>query len=228
MTAPEGPAVTTPRLTARATAALIGYLATIPAANLLIAHLDPQPVGFGYAAPAGVYAVGVALVLRDLAREWAGRTWVLVAMGLGVAASYLLADPTVATASVVAFAASEGLDFIVYEPLRARGKALAMAASNVVGLAADSMIFLWLAYGNLAYLPGQIIGKAWMTVAALILLAAWRRAGRPGVLLPTGACTCRRLARQSCGHCAHDRCEDCGQCSGGDCTHNCPALAVTA
>jgi hypothetical protein len=39
----------------------------------------------------------------------------------------------------------------------------------------DSLIFLWLAFGSLEFLPGQIIGKAWMVLLALPLMAYLRR-----------------------------------------------------
>ncbi|MBQ1164845.1 VUT family protein, partial [Streptomyces sp. A73] len=78
-------------------------------------------VGPGLLAPAGVYAVGVALVLRDLAREAAGRAAILAAIAVGAARSWVLATPELAVASTAAFALSETLDFAVYEPLRRRG-----------------------------------------------------------------------------------------------------------
>lgn len=155
-------------------AALAAYLATIPAANLLIEKFGPVPVGFGQVAPAGVYAVGAALVLRDLAREWAGRSPVVLAVLLGAAISWWISEPALAVASGAAFLLSEGLDFAVYEPLRERGLAAAMAASNAVGLLADSLVFLWLAFHSLAYLPGQLLGKALMTAAALAVIVAIR------------------------------------------------------
>lgn len=154
--------------------ALAAYLATIPAANAAITHYGMVPVWPGLLAPAGVYAVGLALVLRDAARELAGRTAVLAAMAAGIALSYWVADPALATASAAAFALSETADYAVYEPLRQRGKTLAMAASNAVGLAVDSLLFLWLAFGSLEFLPGQLVGKAWMTLLAVAALAAWR------------------------------------------------------
>jgi len=40
-------------------------------------------------------------------------------------------------------------------------------ASSVVGLVADSVLFLWLAFGSLDYLAGQILGKLWMVLLAL-------------------------------------------------------------
>ncbi|MFE2583773.1 VUT family protein [Streptomyces sp. NPDC059378] len=156
-------------------ATLLAYIATIPAANLAVTHFGAVPVGFGYAAPAGVYMVGLALVLRDLARETAGRNAVLAAIAIGTVLSYLLADPTLATASAVAFVVAETLDFAVYEPLRQRGLPLAMLASNAVGLLADSLLFLKLAFNSLTYLPGQILGKTWMTLAAIAVLALLRQ-----------------------------------------------------
>jgi uncharacterized PurR-regulated membrane protein YhhQ (DUF165 family) len=63
----------------------------------------------------------------------------------------------------------------VYEPLRKRGLLTAMAASNAVGLLADSLIFLWLAFGSLEFLPGQLLGKAWMTVAAVAVITVLQR-----------------------------------------------------
>ncbi|MGW4623778.1 VUT family protein [Streptomyces sp. NPDC004592] len=154
---------------------LIAYIATIPAANLAVTHFGAVSVGLGYVAPAGVYLVGLALVLRDLAREATGRTAVLAAIAIGTVLSYLLADPNLAMASAVAFAVAETLDFAVYEPLRQRGLLTAMLASNAVGLLADSLLFLTLAFGNLDYLPGQILGKTWMTLAAIAALALLRR-----------------------------------------------------
>ena len=48
-----------------------------------------------------------------------------------------------------------------------RGLVLAVLASSVVGLIADSLLFLWLAFGNLEFLAGQLVGKAWMVLLAL-------------------------------------------------------------
>ncbi|MBY8879579.1 VUT family protein [Actinacidiphila acidipaludis] len=156
-------------------ATVIAYIATIPAANLAVAHFGAVPVGLGYVAPAGVYFVGLALVLRDLAREATGRGAILAAIAIGTVLSYLLADPSLATASAVAFAVAETMDFVVYEPLRRRGLLVAILASNAVGLLVDSLLFLHLAFGSLNYLPGQILGKTWMTVVAVIVLALLRR-----------------------------------------------------
>lgn len=159
--------------------ALAAYVATIPAANLLVTHFGAVPVGFGEAAPAGVYMVGLALVLRDLAREAAGRAAAWAAIGVGAVLSWWLADPALAVASTAAFLVAESMDFAVYEPLRQRGLLVAMVASNAVGMAADSLIFLRVAFGNFDYLAGQLLGKAWMTLAAIAVLSTIRAARQP-------------------------------------------------
>ena len=37
----------------------------------------------------------------------------------------------------------------------------------MVGLIADSLLFLCLAFGSLEFLEGQIVGKTWMVLVAL-------------------------------------------------------------
>ncbi|ATE52682.1 VUT family protein [Actinosynnema pretiosum] len=157
--------------------ALVAYIATIPAANLAVSHFGAVPVGFGFVAPAGVYFVGLALVLRDLAREATGRGAVLAAIGIGTVVSYVLSDPMLATASAAAFILAEMLDFAVYEPLRKRGLIIAVVGSNIVGLIADSVVFLQLAFGSLEYFPGQALGKAYMTAFAVVVLLLLRNRG---------------------------------------------------
>ena len=70
-------------------------------------------------------------------------------------------------ASTAAFLVSELADFAVYTPLQARGLVLAVLASSLVGLVVDSVLFLWLAFGSLDFLAGQIVGKIWMVRLAL-------------------------------------------------------------
>jgi uncharacterized PurR-regulated membrane protein YhhQ (DUF165 family) len=152
------------------------YLATIVAANWALVTFGLVPVGFGLVAPAGVYFAGLAFTCRDLLQDTAGRWPVVVAILLGAGLSALM-SPTFALASAVAFLVSEGLDFAVYTPLRRRHWLGAVAASNVVGLVADSALFLLLAFGSLAFLPGQVVGKAWMTVLALGILHLARQRG---------------------------------------------------
>lgn len=99
----------------------------------------------------------------------------LAAIALGAFLSWWL-SPRFAVASAAAFALSELADFTVYEPLRRRGWLRAVTASNLVGLAVDSALFLWLAFGSLDDLAGLIVGKLYMTAAAIVLLWGVRRA----------------------------------------------------
>jgi uncharacterized PurR-regulated membrane protein YhhQ (DUF165 family) len=156
----------------------------IPVANWLIGHAGtvcvPQgpcliPVAPGLMAPSGVLMIGLALVLRDLVQRRLGVAWALAAIMAGAALSGLLAPPALVVASATAFLLSELVDLAVYTPLQRRGLVLAVAASSAVGLVLDSVVFLSLAFGSLDYLAGQVIGKAWMVLLALPVVALIRR-----------------------------------------------------
>lgn len=153
---------------------LIAYIATIPLANWLVVHVGVIPVGFGLAAPAGVLVVGLSLVLRDMVQRSVGVTAGLLAIVLGAAISALLAPPALVAASTVAFLFSEFADFAIYTPLQRRGFIRAVIASSLVGLVVDSALFLWLAFGDLTYLWGQIVGKTEMVAASALVLAVLR------------------------------------------------------
>jgi hypothetical protein len=85
----------------------------------------------------------------------------------GAVLSTLVAPPALAVASGAAFLISELADFAVYTPLQRRGLVLAVVASSTVGLVLDSLAFLWLAFGDLAFLAGQVIGKGWMVLLSI-------------------------------------------------------------
>ena len=168
---------TAKRLRAEGFAFLPAYIACIPVANWLILHvgtvcppngpcLVPVAPG-GLMAPSGVLMAGLALVLRDLVQRRLGVTYGLAAIGCGVLLSAALAPAPLVVASTIAFLLSELADFAVYTPLQRRGLVLAVAASSLVGLVADSLLFLWLAFGSLDFLAGQIVGKAIMVVLTL-------------------------------------------------------------
>lgn len=170
---------------------LAGFALCIPAANWLIGHVGtfcvPNgpcliPVAPGITAPSGVLMIGLALVLRDLVQRRLGAGWALGAVLAGAALSGLIAPPALVLASAAAFLLSELADMAVYTPLARRGLVRAVALSGLVGLAVDSVVFLWLAFGSLDYLAGQMIGKAWMVLLALPVMA-WlkRRDARAGL-----------------------------------------------
>lgn len=163
---------------------LLAYLATIPAANWLIGNVGTVcvpngpcliPVAPSLMAPSGVLMIGAALVLRDAVHQLLGVHWALAAIACGVLISALFAPPALVVASAVAFGVAELLDLGVYAPLRKRNLSLAVLASGAVGAAADSAVFLWLAFGSLDFIAGQIVGKLWMTVVAAGVLALLHR-----------------------------------------------------
>jgi queuosine precursor transporter len=166
---------------------LIAYIACIPLANWLIGNVGtvcvPQgpclvPVAPGLMAPSGVLMVGLALVLRDLVQRRLGIGYALGAIAAGAALSGILAPLPLVFASTTAFLLSELADFGVYTPLQKRGLTLAVLASSLVGLVADSIVFLWLAFGSFDYLLGQIAGKAWMVLLTLPAIEWLRRRDR--------------------------------------------------
>lgn len=155
---------------------LAGYIACIPAANWLIQHVGTVcppdgpcliAVAPGVMAPSGVALAGLALVLRDLVQRRLGIGFGLGAIMAGALVSAALAPPALVMASTVAFLLSELVDFAVYTPLQRRGLVRAVMLSSAVGLVADSVLFLWLAFGSLDFLAGQVLGKAIMVVATL-------------------------------------------------------------
>lgn len=154
----------------------LAYIATIYGANWALNTYGIINIGFGLMAPAGVLFAGLAFTFRDLTHESMGRTCCLVAIGVGAFLSFWLEDAQrIAIASGVAFGCSELLDLAVYEPLRRRSWLGAVAVSNVAGLVLDSALFLWLAFGSLDFIEGQLVGKAYMTALAIGVLWAWRK-----------------------------------------------------
>ncbi len=163
---------------------LVLFALTIPAANWLIGHAGSVclpdgpcliPVAPGLMAPSGVTMIGIALVLRDLVQR---RLGVGVAAGAiigGCVISALLAPPSLVLASAVAFLLSELADLAVYTPLARRRLLAAVVASGMAGLVVNSVVFLWLAFGSLDFLLGQIVGKAWMVLLSIPFVAWLRR-----------------------------------------------------
>ena len=160
------------------------FALTIPAANWLIGHVGTvcQPAGTclipvapGLMAPSGVIMAGAALVLRDLVQRRLGVAASSLAILVGAVLSALLAPPALVIASAAAFLLSEFADLAVYTPLARRGLIIAVVASGVVGLVVDSVVFLWLAFGSLEFLLGQIVGKAWMVLLSIPCVGWLRR-----------------------------------------------------
>jgi uncharacterized PurR-regulated membrane protein YhhQ (DUF165 family) len=163
---------------------LVLFCLTIPAANWMIGHLGSAcvangpcviPVAPGVMAPSGVLMIGAALVLRDLVQRRLGIEFGVGAIISGAVISAWLAPAALVLASAAAFLLSELADFAIYTPLARRRLVLAVMASSLVGLVVDSIVFLWLAFGSLDFLAGQVIGKLWMVLLATPFVAYLRR-----------------------------------------------------
>ena len=164
--------------------AFAGFLAMVPLANWMIQHVGtecvPQgpclvPVAPGLLAPSGVLTVGVALVLRDVVQRCLGLGFGLAAIFAGTAASVLVAPASLVVASGLAFLVSECADFAIYTPLQQRRLVLAVVASSCLGLLADSVVFLWLAFGSMDFLAGQVVGKLWAVLFSIPFIRLLRR-----------------------------------------------------
>jgi queuosine precursor transporter len=163
--------------------ASVALLATVVGANWMLGTFGVVTV-FGAAMPAGVLFAGLAFGVRDVIHETVGALWVIAAIAAGSVLSYVISDGasipggvlSIALASAVAFAVSEALDLAVYAPLRKRQWVRAVVASNIFGAVADSLLFLWLAFGSIAFAAGQVVGKALMIIPVLPVVAWSRRA----------------------------------------------------
>jgi queuosine precursor transporter len=160
--------------------AAVALVGTVFAANWAIVTFGFVPVGFGLVAPAGVYFAGIAFGLRDVVHDALGRRAVFACIAAGGLVSVGV-SPVFAFASATAFVVSELADLAVYEPLRERNWAVAAGASNIVGAFVDSVLFLWIAFGSLEHLAGQVVGKAWMGALGVALVAGFRAARRTEV-----------------------------------------------
>jgi uncharacterized PurR-regulated membrane protein YhhQ (DUF165 family) len=163
---------------------LVLFCLTIPVANWMLGHVGTVcpadepclvPVAPGLMAPSGVLMIGVALVLRDLVQRRLGTEFGVGAIVAGAALSAAVAPSSLAVASAAAFLVSEFTDFAIYTPLARRRLVLAVAASSLIGLVIDSIVFLWLAFGSLDFLLGQIVGKAWMVLLSIPFIMVMRR-----------------------------------------------------
>ena len=163
---------------------LISFGLCIPIANWMIGNIGtvcpPEspcliPVAPGIMAPSGVLMIGLALVLRDLVQRRLGLKWAIGAVIVGALLSGLVAPKALVIASATAFLLSEFADLVVYTPLQKKRLILAVFASSVVGLIVDSILFLYIAFGSIDFLTGQVLGKLWMVLIALPFIVLLRK-----------------------------------------------------
>lgn len=153
---------------------VIVYLATIVAANLLVATFGPA-----VSIVNAFVFIALDLTSRDRLHEaWAGRglVWRMASLiAAGSAISYLLnrsAGP-IALASLVAFGASATADALAYHLLRERSWGVRANGSNLLSAAVDSLVFPVLAFGWPPLWPiviGQFLAKTIGGAAWSVLL----------------------------------------------------------
>jgi queuosine precursor transporter len=126
------------------------YVAAAAAANLAIAHFGPRAVPL-----VSFLLVGFVMTTRDRLHDaWQGRNLslrlgLLIAAGSAVSYAVNADAAAIAVASAVAFAASETINGLVYQPLLARGVPWVRRVNigNLPNALTDSVLFVSLAFG---------------------------------------------------------------------------------
>lgn len=123
------------------------YIAAIPFTNWLFAHIGVLPIpGTEYVFHPLSFLVGLWLVLRDFAHREMGDGWIFAPVIAGTALSFATSSPRIATASAIAFIASELVDYAVYKlvkkPLGTR-----VLISSAASVPVDSVLFSGIAFG---------------------------------------------------------------------------------
>ena len=119
----------------------IGYILSIALINMGFVYVPLIPF-FDTMYPPMSIIVGLVFILRDYAQREIGHK-VIGAMLIGAFLSYIMADPYVAIASLVAFLVSETVDWGVFtvtnKPLHER-----ILISSLVSTPIDSALFLYM------------------------------------------------------------------------------------
>lgn len=116
------------------------YILSILVVNILFSYVPLIPTAFGLLSPVA-FLVGAIFVLRDFAQRAVGHH-ILWGIIIGSVLSYLMADPFVAVASVLAFASSELMDWLFYtitkKPFYQR-----VWISSLLSTPVDTFVFLY-------------------------------------------------------------------------------------
>lgn len=146
------------------------YVLTVVLLNLGFSYVPMIETAIGLASPMALVA-GLVFVVRDFAQRGSGH-YVLVGMLAAAVLTFLLADPFVAVASVVAFGVSEVGDWLIYtvtkKPFHKR-----VLVSSLISTPIDTAVFLGM-------ISGLTVGTFVLMVGAKLVAAAiiffWYRA----------------------------------------------------
>ena len=126
----------------------LSYIVTIVLINIGFVYVPLIPF-YDTMYPPLSLIVGFVFVFRDFAQNEIGHK-VVFAMIIGALLSYVMANPYVAIASLVAFAVSEAFDWLIFsftkKPFRER-----ILISSLVSTPIDSALFLYI-LGNFSLL----------------------------------------------------------------------------
>jgi queuosine precursor transporter len=136
------------------------YVALIVLVNWLFSVVPLVELPGGEMWPPMSLVVGLIFVVRDFAQREIGHK-IILAMLIGGALSYIMADPFIAMASVAAFLISEFADWAVYS-FTGRPFSQRILLSSVISTPIDSAVFL--------YMIGHIspTGVALMTMSKML------------------------------------------------------------
>lgn len=161
-----------------------GYLAAVVAANLLASHYGPSITPY-----TALGLIGFGLATRDrLADAFGVKRWVRQAalIAAGSLLSYLVNHNavTIAEASCIAFAASEGVEAVLYFAMRKQTWLERANKSGLVGAAIDSFLFPTIAFHAVLWTTifGQFTAKTAGCFIFSVLLGRLR-VSRRGALL---------------------------------------------
>lgn len=165
------------------------YVALCVFANVVTAHYGlvaatPTLWGVQLLVPAGTWAVGAILVVRNQLQELTGRTVLYGLIIVGAVLSYVSGAGGIAVASGVTFLLSETLDTLVYSRVRRTGLRRAVTSGTLAGAVVDTLVFLSLAYllAGLSWswlaVGGQLVVKGvYMLLVGLVVVSCHGQAG---------------------------------------------------
>lgn len=124
----------------------VTYIAAVISINLAFSYVPQIELYNGTIWSVGSLLAGFVFLARDYAQRELGHEKVLVLMLTAGALSYIMADPFVAIASLVAFFISELVDYMVFTMYKSsfRRKVL---LSSLISVPVDTAVFLFVIDG---------------------------------------------------------------------------------
>ena len=149
-------------------AATLSYIGCILFLNILLVRL-PLIHSFGEQFSPADVLVGIIYIVRDFAQREI-KHYIIIAMLIGAALSYVFSTPSIALASLFSFISGEMLDWLIFsftqKPLSQR-----LLLSSIISTPIDSLVFLLIAK-RLSWLP-FIIMSSGKIIGVIILWMFW-------------------------------------------------------